>query len=101
MDPIKSAALRALQSVVDPETGIDILGMGLVYGLEIHPDRINLTMTMTSHSSPSGVKLLRLAHERLSHHAEGREVVVRISWDPPWSHEMVSKDERSRLPPRP
>ena len=99
MDSAKRAALIALGSVIDPEVGLDVVNMGLVYGLEVTPERLDVKLTLTSQGCPLGPTIVRMAHEALKGAAVGRAVGIEVVWDPPWSPAMLSADGRGRLMP--
>jgi len=87
----------ALKTVVDPELGVNILDLGLVYGIDIGEDKTVITMTMTSAACPMHNMLAQMA-ENAVHEALGgdREVEVKVVFDPPWNPDMMS-DEARRL----
>jgi metal-sulfur cluster biosynthetic enzyme len=99
MDIAKRAALIALGSVIDPEVGLDVVTMGLVYGLEATPKRLAVELTLTSEGCPLGPTIVRMAQEALEGVAGDREVEVELRWDPPWSPAMLSSEGRERLMP--
>lgn len=79
---------EALAGVVDPELGIDIVELGLIYGVEIDPDRIAITMTLTTAGCPlhdvivSGV-------ERALERPGGPVIDVDVVFDPPWDPSRI------------
>ena len=90
--------LAALKAVVDPELGINIVDLGLVYRAERIGDVVAVRMTMTTPSCPLGEMLLEevraALHERFPHAAE---VSVELVWDPPWSSDLMSLAARQQL----
>lgn len=99
MDVAKRAALIALGSVIDPEVGIDVVTMGLVYGLDVTKKKIMVRLSLTSQGCPLGPTILRMAQEALEGVAGDREVDLDLSWDPPWSPAMLSAEGREQLMP--
>jgi len=88
----------ALKTVIDPELGINIVDLGLVYHAERKADGIDIALTMTTPACPLGemmseeIKLvLRNRFPELS------DVRVEIVWDPPWSPELMSEESRRQL----
>ena len=88
----------ALREVIDPELGINVVDLGLVYRIEAEPDRLSVAMTMTTPACPLGEHLaaqaeaaIRLAAPQIA------EVQVRLVWDPPWSPDLMSPDAKRRL----
>lgn len=90
--------LDVLHHVVDPELGIDIVDLGLVYGVDVlPPGRVRVRMTLTSPNCPSGVAI-QARVEQILRGLEGVEDVdVSVTFDPPWSPERMSPEAREEL----
>lgn len=88
----------ALKTVIDPEVGIDIVNLGLVYGVAIDGSDINVTMTMTTSACPLHGYITDQAKEAItgSIPAAG-EVDVEMVWEPAWSPDMMSDEARRTL----
>lgn len=99
MDIGKRAALIALGSVIDPEVGLDIVTMGLVYWLDVTKKKITVRLSLTSQGCPLGPTILKMAQEALEGVAGDREVDLDLRWDPPWSPAMLSEEGREQLMP--
>jgi metal-sulfur cluster biosynthetic enzyme len=90
----KEKVLEVLSDVYDHEIPIDIVNLGLVYGVEIDGSKVNLKMTMTSPGCPSAREIV-LESQTLVSEMEGvSEANVEIVWDPPWSPEKMSDEAR-------
>ena len=90
--------LAALKQVVDPELGVNIVDLGLVYRAERIGDVVAVRMTMTSPSCPLGEMLLEEVRAALrDRFPQGAEVSVELIWDPPWSSELMSLAARKQL----
>jgi metal-sulfur cluster biosynthetic enzyme len=88
----------ALRKVVDPEVGIDVVELGLVYAIETTPGHVRVDMTMTTPSCPTGPQLRdEAAYAIKVALPEAREIDVRLVWDPPWTPEMMSASAKQRL----
>lgn len=84
--------------MIDPELGINIVDLGLVYRIEIDEPRVRVVMTMTSPACPLGDYLKDLVDWTIK--AQVRDVqAVEISlvWEPPWNADMMSADARQQL----
>lgn len=95
----RQAVLEALQQVVDPELGIDIVNLGLVYAVQADPETgtVQIEMTMTSQGCPLGPSIAS-ASERVVSGLEGVEnVKVTLVWQPPWTPALVSPRGRAML----
>ncbi len=93
----ESDILNALRGVYDPEVGVNIVDLGLVYGIEVNGAEVRAVMTMTTPACPMHSFLTEEAREAvLCQFEEIEKVNVELVWDPPWSPKMIS--ERARRP---
>jgi metal-sulfur cluster biosynthetic enzyme len=93
--PDESAVLDALRGVDDPEAGMNIVDLGLVYAVNIGAERIDVDMTMTTPACPvteSLVDQARTAIEAIA--AAGTAVEVHLVWEPIWNPSMMSGTAR-------
>ena len=96
--PTEEAIRAALRSVIDPEVGMNVVDLGLVYGIEIAPDRVRVNMTMTTPACPMGAMITEDAREAIRDNApEAAEVDVQLVWDPPWDSSMMSEHAKQRF----
>lgn len=92
------AILLALKRVVDPELGINVVDLGLVYHAAQVPDGIDVALTMTTPSCPLGEMIVEEARMALHEHfPEAENIRVELVWDPPWSPDRISEDARRQL----
>ncbi|MGE5245709.1 MAG: metal-sulfur cluster assembly factor [Betaproteobacteria bacterium] len=88
----------ALRRVIDPELGINIVDLGLVYGVDIDGPRVRITMTMTSPACPLGDYLKDLVDSTVKWRVPGvEEVDIDLVWEPPWDPERMSEEGRRQL----
>ena len=88
--------LDAMRDVVDPELGINIVDLGLVYGVDIDDKgKITVDMTLTSPTCPLTDQLEGDTHYVLG--PLGTETVINWVWLPPWTLDMISDDGREQL----
>ena len=88
----------ALHQVADPEVGINIVDLGLVYGLERTGDGVRLDLTLTSPACPMGESIAAEAEFVLQQCLPPDAVVeINIVWEPPWSPLLMSDRARSTL----
>jgi len=88
--------LEALRDVVDPELGINVVDLGLVYGVDVDAERIaTIDMTLTSAACPLTDVIEDQAREAL----DGLVADFRINWVwmPPWGPENITDDGREQL----
>ncbi len=83
---------RSLATVIDPEIGLDIVTLGLVYGVEIDDDIASITHTLTTQGCPmeriitDGIRAAVLQVEGI------RGAETRVVWEPAWHSGMIAKD---------
>lgn len=94
--PSEEDLLEALRAVDDPEVGVNIVDLGLVYGVAAEPPLATVRMTMTSPACPMGDYLEGAVREALlGRFPELAEVRIEMVWDPPWTPERMSESARS------
>jgi metal-sulfur cluster biosynthetic enzyme len=96
LTPEQADVLEALRDVVDPELGINVVDLGLVYGVDVDDERIaTIDMTLTSAACPLTDVIEDQAREAL----EGLVAEFRINWVwlPPWGPESITDDGREQL----
>ncbi|HQX95365.1 MAG: metal-sulfur cluster assembly factor [Chitinophagaceae bacterium] len=86
-------ALAALQNVMDPEIGLNIVDLGLVYQIDFDESekKIYCTMTLTTQFCPMGESITNAAKESLKLGFPEYEPNIKLTFDPPWNHEMISE----------
>lgn len=82
----------ALQDVFDPELGIDVVALGMVYGIDVTPAGISVAMTTTTADCPMGGAILEGAQQVLEASFPGLPIEVAHVFDPPWAVLMCSDD---------
>lgn len=88
----------ALRTIIDPEVGVNIVDLGLVYDIVADADGIRVSMTMTSPACPLGEMICEDARTAISAaFADGRAVDIQLVWNPPWHPEMMSADAKQAL----
>ncbi|GAA3977897.1 hypothetical protein GCM10023085_70380 [Actinomadura viridis] len=87
--------LEALRDVVDPELGINVVDLGLVYGVNLADDVATLDMTLTSAACP----LTDVIEDQAASALEGLAKDVKINWVwlPPWGPDKITEDGRDQL----
>ncbi|MEP7281507.1 MAG: metal-sulfur cluster assembly factor [Rubrivivax sp.] len=85
-----------LSRVMDPEAGMNIVDLGLVYGIEVTPEGVHVLMTMTSAACPMAEMIVDDVHAQLATALPpDTPVEVELVWDPPWTPERMSEVARS------
>jgi metal-sulfur cluster biosynthetic enzyme len=96
--PDEDAVRHALMQVDDPEAGMNIVDLGLIYGIVVGEDSVDVEMTMTTPACPVTEMLVDeacLSIEQIVPH--GTAVNVRLVWDPPWNPSMMSDVARGHF----
>lgn len=84
--------MEALEEVIDPELGIDIVNLGLVYGVDIDENgEVLVTMTLTAMGCPLAATIQHEVKSALSVFDEVNDVQVNIVWNPPWTKDNMSR----------
>lgn len=84
--------MGALENVIDPELGIDIVNLGLIYGVDLDDEGIlTVNMTLTAMGCPLAGVIEQEVKRSLSDIPESKEVRVNIVWNPPWTKDKMSR----------
>lgn len=95
---MKDSMLGALENVIDPELGIDIVNLGLVYDVDLDEEGVaTVTMTLTSMGCPLGPVIVDQVNTALGELPEVKSTNVNIVWNPPWSKDKMSRYAKMAL----
>lgn len=89
--------LEVLHGIVDPEVGVNIVDLGLVYRAELKADAIDVAMTMTTRACPLGEMMLEEARAALSRRFPDLRIATSLVWDPPWTPAMMTPQGQELL----
>lgn len=96
--PAVREVLQLLQSVIDPEAGISIVDMGLVYDVDLHEDGVTITMTMTSAACPMADLIIEEVAQCLRPiFPVPANIEVKLTFDPPWAPDKMSESARAQF----
>lgn len=96
--PGKKMVMDILRTVIDPEIGVNIVDLGLVYGLLLDGagKKATIRMTLTTPACPLLYHFISEVQEKVK--AAGfKDVLVEMVWDPPWKPEMMSRRAKLML----
>jgi metal-sulfur cluster biosynthetic enzyme len=97
-DTAHQQALGCLYDVIDPELGINIVDLGLVYNLDVDGGLVRVEMTMTTPACPLHGYLTEQVEESIrAGMPDIRTVAVHLVWDPPWGPERMSRVAQQEL----
>ncbi|MBI3015926.1 MAG: metal-sulfur cluster assembly factor [Candidatus Tectomicrobia bacterium] len=92
--------LEALKKVVDPELGLNLVDLGLIYEVQVEDGKVRVEMTLTTPGCPLHDSLTQAVY-RVLYGLEGvKELNVEVVWDPPWTPERISAQGRKQLEER-
>jgi len=92
--PTKDEVVEALRGVEDPELGMDIVELGLLYDVEVEGPKVTVIHTLTSMGFPVGPMIQENIDQIARSMPEVEDVEVELTWDPPWSPEKMSDDAK-------
>jgi metal-sulfur cluster biosynthetic enzyme len=89
---------EALKQILDPEIGVNIVDLGLVYTIEIKPEEVYIQLTMTSPACPLHGVITRNMDQVLRRtFPDLGPMTIELVWEPPWSPEMMSEAAKKQL----
>jgi metal-sulfur cluster biosynthetic enzyme len=83
--PAEAAIWEALRQVIDPEIGVDVVTLGLVYRVEVLEGIVEIDFTLTTPNCPMEEVIRAGIHAAATAAAEGREVDAAVVWEPAWN----------------
>jgi len=90
----KEDVVQALRQVEDPELGMDIVDLGLMYDVELENGRVRVIHTLTSMGCPVGPLIQQQIDEVVRALPGVEDVEVELTWDPPWTPDKMSEDAK-------
>jgi metal-sulfur cluster biosynthetic enzyme len=88
---------EALKDVYDPEIPVNIVDLGLVYGVEIDDKDVKVKMTLTFAGCGMGPYIAQQAEWRIAEIDEVDDVEVDLIFEPPWNPDMISEEGKKEL----
>lgn len=90
--------IRMLKTVYDPEIPVNIYDLGLIYSVDIDDDKnVTITMTLTAPNCPAADFILEDVRFKLESIPGINNVVVELTFDPPWDKDMLSDEAKLEL----
>jgi len=99
-DHIKcNQALLGLYEVYDPEIGLNVVDLGLIYGITFYDERneIGVVMTLTTQFCPMGESIQSDVKQAIANAFKDYQVNITVTFDPAWSHEFLSPEGEAFL----
>lgn len=89
---LEGKVIEAVRQVFDPEIPVNIYELGLIYAIDVQPDRtVNVRMTLTTPACPVAGTLPGEVERRIEAIAEVASAKIELVWDPPWDRSMMSE----------
>ena len=88
---------QALRKVKDPEAGINIVDLGLVYDIHLEEAKVHVKMTLTSPACPAGPQIMGDADNAVRAVEGVADVRIELVWDPYWTPERIDPKVRAYL----
>lgn len=88
---------ESIRSVIDPELGVDIVSLGLIYDIIINKGAVKITMTLTTPMCPIGPMLVDSVKRAVEGVKGVRRAEVKVTFDPPWTMERMSPELREKM----
>ncbi len=95
--PTEDQVKLALRKVKDPELNLNIVDLGLIYGITVDGTKVAVDMSLTSPGCPSGPEIMGQADEALRKVEGVSDVAVNLVWSPPWTPERIEPRVRAYL----
>ena len=89
--------LEVLSEVYDPEIPIDIVNLGLIYGIEIYGGNVLISMTMTAPGCPASTQIAGESKLMVEELPGVENVEIDIVWDPPWDPSKMSEEAQQSM----
>lgn len=91
-DPVADQIIKALQDVIDPELGIDLVNLGLIYGVDMTAEGVvTVRMTLTTMGCPITDVLQQMIDSALCKVEGVKKVQIEVVWEPAWTPDRMSR----------
>jgi metal-sulfur cluster biosynthetic enzyme len=99
MDTEEKKIFEMLKNVIDPELMVNIIDLGLIYGVtyDVTGKQIDVALTLTSPGCPMGGIIIEDAQQTLERNYPGFEVNINLVWEPAWSVERLTENGKAAL----
>ena len=87
----------ALRKVKDPDLNLNIVDLGLIYGIAVEGSKVNIDMSLTSPGCPSGPEIMTDAEQQIRALPGVGDVAMNLVWSPPWTPERIEPRVRAYL----
>lgn len=88
---------KALEQVVDPEIGLNMIELGLIYEVKIEGDAVKVKMSLTSPACPFGPMIIGQSQNVVSKIPGVKKADVEVTFSPPWHPKMMSEEAKAKV----
>ena len=92
--PTQEDVIEALREVEDPELGMDIVEIGLLYDVDVSGPNVKVSYSLTSMGCPAGPMIQEGIYEAVTRVPGVENVETELTWDPPWTPDKMSEDAK-------
>lgn len=97
MKQVEKKIWRVLEKIDDPELGVSLVGLGLIYEVEEESGKVKVRMSLTSMGCPLFEMIEGEIKEKVGKIDGVKKVEVDLVWDPPWHKDMMSEEVKAEL----
>jgi metal-sulfur cluster biosynthetic enzyme len=95
--PSEQEVMDVLKKCYDPEIPINLVDLGLIYGVDVADDKVKVTMTLTAPGCPMHTTISEDVQRKLLKLEDLNEAEVEVVWEPPWNPEKMSETAKRML----
>lgn len=97
-EQLKTGIIEVLKTVFDPEIPVNIYDLGLIYEINVFPNRdVEVVMTLTSPNCPVAGTLPGDVEQKVKSVSGVKDAIIELVFDPPWNQEMMSEEAKLEL----
>ena len=96
-DVSRAQVLEKLKEVYDPEIPVNVVDLGLIYNVDVSDNNIHVLMTLTAPGCGMGPYIAQQAEWAIAEIEEINDVSVEMTFDPPWSPDIITEDGKAVL----
>ena len=98
MSDLKEDIIKEIKKIYDPEIPVNIYELGLIYNIKVNEDKkVDVEMTLTSPNCPVAESLPNEVKQNILKVAGGKDVDLKLVWDPPWDKDKMSEAAKLEL----
>lgn len=97
MKKLEKKIINILKQIPDPELGISLWDLGLIYNIKIQGKKVDILMTLTAIGCPLFDQISQSLKEKIEKLPEVDQVIINLTFDPPWTIDRISPSARLEL----